>query len=91
MSNPCKGTSPLRDPVSIWRAILCAINSLVQTVKTGFHIPLHDDVVIAYVGSTNNISTVTYKLNGATVATLTFTYAASGAADDDLVVRIQKS
>lgn len=34
----------------------------------------HDQVVNTYVGATNRLDTVVYKLLGATVATLTFTY-----------------
>jgi hypothetical protein len=34
----------------------------------------HDEVVLTYVGSTEDISTVVYKKNSSTVATLTFNY-----------------
>lgn len=34
----------------------------------------HDEVVLTYVGSTEDISTVVYKKNSSTVATLTFSY-----------------
>ena len=52
----------------------------------GFNIPQHDYIDIAYVGSTNNISTVTYKEGGAsgtTVAVLTFTYIGGTPSTDD--------
>jgi len=52
----------------------------------GFCIPAHDYVALTYVGSTNNISTVTYKTGGAsgqTVATLTLTYIGGTPSADD--------
>ena len=52
----------------------------------GFNIPQFDYVDIAYVGSTNNINTVTYTEGGAsgtTVATLTFTYVGGVPSTDD--------
>lgn len=61
-----------------------------QTIP-GFEIPTYDEMVLAYYGSTNNLHTVTYKLSGTTVATLTLTYAASGAADDDVLTGVTKS
>ncbi len=61
----------------------------------GFNIPQFDYVDIAYVGSTNNINTVTYKEGGAsgtTVATLTFTYiGGTPSADDAKIDTITKS
>lgn len=48
-------------------------------------VPYHDEQVIAYYGSTNNIHTITYKVNGATIATQTLTYQGGGASDDDLL------
>lgn len=42
-----------------------------------------DEQVIAYIGTTNNIGTITYKKGGITLKTRTFSYAGSGAADDD--------
>jgi hypothetical protein len=41
----------------------------------GFQIPTYDQLALTYYGSTNNIATVVYKKSGATVATLTLTYA----------------
>lgn len=52
----------------------------------GFNIPQYDYIDISYVGSTNNIDTVTYKEGGAsgtTVATLTFTYVGGVPAGND--------
>lgn len=52
----------------------------------GLDIPQHDYISISYVGSTNNINTVTYKEGGAsgtTVATLTFTYVGGTPSSDD--------
>ena len=52
----------------------------------GLNIPQHDYISVSYVGSTNNISTVTYKEGGAsgtTVATLTFTYVGGTPSSDD--------
>lgn len=51
----------------------------------------YDQIDITYIGATNNINTVVYSLDGDTVATLTFTYASAGAADDDLVTKVVKS
>jgi len=51
----------------------------------------YDEIDITYIGATNNINTVVYSLDGSTVATLTFTYASAGAADDDLVTKVVKS
>ena len=52
----------------------------------GLNIPQHDYISVSYVGSTNNINTVTYKEGGAsgtTVATLTFTYVGGTPSSDD--------
>jgi hypothetical protein len=40
----------------------------------GLNIPQHTSVELDYVGTTNNLDTVTYKEGANTVATLTFTY-----------------
>lgn len=65
-------------------------------VKNGmsFSIPAFDYQAFTYVGATNNVSTIVFKSGGsggATVATLTFTYVAAGAADDDDVATITQS
>ncbi len=60
-------------------------------IANGLVIPPHDYESISYVGSTNNPSVITYKKHGSsgtTVGTLTFTYVAAGAADDDDVASI---
>lgn len=58
----------------------------------GFVIPAHDEIDCTYVGSTNNLSTVVYKLASSTLATLTFTYVGgTPAADDALIATIVKS
>ena len=52
----------------------------------GFNIPQFDFVDIAYVGSTNNISSIVYKEGGSggtTVATLTFSYTTNPPTTDD--------
>lgn len=64
------------------------VASAAAPVVPGFALPAYDYFAIAYIGATNNISTITYKTGGAagtTVAVLTFTYVAAGAADDDKV------
>jgi hypothetical protein len=54
----------------------------------GMNIPPNDEMVFTYVASTNNVSTIVYKLNGSTVATQTFTYVNSGVADNDDIASI---
>jgi hypothetical protein len=52
----------------------------------GLNIPQHDHVELAYVSTTNNLATVTYKEGGSggqTVATLTFTYIGGTPSSDD--------
>lgn len=61
------------------------------TPAGNFAIPAFDQQVWAYYGSTNNVQTITYKNGSTTVAVLTFTYAAGGAADDDKVTTITQS
>lgn len=70
---------------------LTAINSL---GGGGLKLPLHDYEAFAYIGATNNVSTITGYRGGSAgiaVGTLTFTYAAAGAANDDLVSTITLS
>ena len=61
----------------------------------GLNIPQHDYISVSYVGSTNNINTVTYKEGGAsgtTVATLNFTYVGgTPSADDADIATVTKS
>lgn len=54
----------------------------------GMNIPPNDEMVLDYYGSTNNLQSITFKLNGATVATQSFEYIGGGASDDDEVSRI---
>ena len=52
----------------------------------GFNIPQYNDVVLAYVGSTNNLDSVTYKVSSVTVAVLEFEYVGGTPASDDAKV-----
>lgn len=64
------------------------LSSLLTASNVGMQIPKHDYYSCTRIGSTNNISVVTYKLGGSggtVVATLTLTYFGSGVADDDTV------
>lgn len=57
-----------------------------------FGIPTPKSQTFTYIGSTNNVSTIVYKNeDGTTLGTLTFTYAAAGAANDDLVSTITRT
>lgn len=56
----------------------------------GFDIPTFDQIAVTYVGATNNVNTVSYKLAGVDVAVLTFSYADSSA-NDALITGITKS
>jgi hypothetical protein len=53
--------------------VLDSVESLQNAVQ-GFQIPEYDEMLLSYYGSTNNVSTVTYKNSGTTVATLTLQY-----------------
>ena len=44
----------------------------------GLNLPAHDTIEPAGHNADGNPATITYKLNGATVVTLTFTYDGSG-------------
>jgi len=55
-------------------AEIASINSFAAKTGAGLVPEKFDEVVLAYVGATTDIATATYKLAGATVATLTFTY-----------------
>ena len=58
----------------------------------GLQIPDHNQVALSYVGSTNNVNTVIYKMNGTPVATLTFTYAGGvPSSNDALILSVTKS
>jgi hypothetical protein len=60
-------------------------------VSGQFAIPAFDTQDFTYYGATNNVKTITYSKDGSPVATLTFTYVGSGAADDDDVLKIIQS
>ena len=66
--------------VSTLETIGNSTNTLLRSVTAsnvnipGFSIPPYDEVVFAYVGSTNNVQTVTYKKNSVNVLSLSFTY-----------------
>jgi hypothetical protein len=77
-----------------------AAKKFMQAIMTGsialpqggqFNIPAYDQQVFTYVGSTNNIATISYKSAGQEVALLTFTYVGAGASDDDKVATITQS
>ncbi len=57
----------------------------------GFIIPPYNSITFTYVGATNNVATQVFKQGATTVSTLTYTYAAAGAADNDKVTSITQS
>lgn len=65
-------------------AILHAIGSLLSRSNNG--IPANDEQVITYYTTTNNIETITYKLNGKTVAIQTLTYLDGATSDNDKLI-----
>lgn len=67
-----------------WDPMEAAVEILIGAVTGG--IPRWDSRSFTYVGLTNNVNVVTYKLAGVSVATVTYTYVAAGAADDDDVL-----
>lgn len=63
-----------------------SIHNLLAKIPRGLAIPQASEIVVTYIGATNNVETVVYKdAIGTTLATLKLTYAAAGAANDDLV------
>jgi len=55
-------------------------------------IEVHDEINLTYIGSTNNLDTVEYSLNGSVVATLTFTYVGGvPVADNAILESVVKS
>lgn len=64
-----------------WSTVEAAIELIIASVSGG--IPTWDSRAFTYVGSTNNVNVVTYKLAGVSVATVTYTYVLAGVADDD--------
>lgn len=61
------------------------IGGNLTAVPGGFPIPISDDIIITYVGSTNNIDTVTWFFESNQVAVLQLSYADGGATNDDLI------
>jgi hypothetical protein len=88
-----EGTDPRPDDSEV--KSLQKINAVLQEGAAGIPgmaIPVHDSVHMTYVGSTNNLNTVVYKLAGSTRATLTFVYVGgTPSADDAKVESITKS
>lgn len=65
-----------------------------SAANSDFQIPDFDYQAFTYYGSTNNVHTRVFKTGGsggATVATLTYTYVASGAVDDDDISTITQT
>lgn len=57
-----------------------------------FGIPTYTEIDYTYVGSTNNVATKTFiNASGNTVAVLTYSYVAAGAADNDKVSKVQRT
>lgn len=73
---------------------IARLTSILAKTSLGsdFDIPAHDSLVIARVGSTNNIATMIFKMGVTTVATLTFAYAGGvPSADDAMLLSITQS
>lgn len=65
---------------------LLKVNPDGTLVLGGLSLPAFDSLAVVYIGSTNNIYTVTYSLTGTgQVAHWTFTYLGGGASNDDLL------
>lgn len=71
------------NPGAPWTSSEAAVELLLGAY--GFSLPLHDNIALTYLNSTNNVGTVTYKLGATAVATLTLTYVNAAAADNDLI------
>jgi len=81
MSNPLQHNSNDSQGVSLGKinALLC-----------GSLMPYGADAQeLSYYGSTNNIHTITFKRDGVTLATRTFTYQGGGSVDNDKLTGIQ--
>lgn len=77
----CRGADTEMEALNMIGALLLKIAGSSVT-------PIHDYKSISYIGDTNNIDSIVYKLGGAdgdVVATRTFTYLNGAAADDDLI------
>ena len=75
--------------------IFASLNTISSAVTlangASFSVPPYNSQAFTYVGGSNNIATQTFKLNGTTVSTLTFTYVGGGVSDDDLILTITQS
>ncbi len=59
------------------------LRKIASSLAGSVNLPRWNSRTFAYQGSTNNVTTIVYKLDGVTVATQRFTYVAAGVADDD--------
>jgi hypothetical protein len=67
-------------------------NADLDSKNTGIITEAHDEINLTYIGSTNNLDTVEYSLNGSVVATLTFTYVGGvPVADNAILESVVKS
>lgn len=79
-----QSAAAVANPSAPWSSLESAVEVLKDAINpSGAAIPLHDETVAAYYGSTNNLHTVTYKLATVTVGVMTISYAGGGASDDD--------
>lgn len=67
-----------------WSSLEAAVELLLAAVTGG--LPPWDNRSFTYYGATNNANVVTYKMGATSVATVTYTYVAAGAADNDRVL-----
>lgn len=82
LATQIKATHPGSSPG--WDPMEAAVELITNAISGG--LPTWNSRSFTYIGATNNASVVTYKLNGVSVATVTYTYVAAGAADDDDVL-----
>lgn len=73
------------DTAKFRHLVLEGANDITSAITSlqGFQIPEYDELALTYYGSTNNIATVVYKKDAATVATLTLTYSVQPPTTDD--------
>lgn len=74
-----------------WLSALKWLSDIAVAGNAGLAIPAHDHESFSYVGSTNNIDTITYYVGGPSgevVGIMTFTYVGSGVADDDDITSV---
>lgn len=81
----------LKQLVTIQRGTVSPSGEVLAPAGASFSIPVFNDQVFTYYGSTNNIQTIEYKNGGSTVATLNFDYVNGGASNNDNVSRIYQS